>query len=471
MEQLDAVQRSNAEREAKPRVHATATLHHLALRDRLMVHELVPGEDRERVAEFLRLLLAHPEGIDVARAPASWLPQLSQRFVVTRDEPTVESAHLPFRSVTALNFELTYACNLACSHCLQEGLRPSGKTPWLGFELIAQALADARWLDLVEAVNFTGGEVCQPASPVLDAIALAARYGLRVRCNTNGWWGARRGFSVGATRFDSEAQLVSHLRSIGLTTLALSLDNRYAQYPELLERVLAVAARCEEVGLRYELVTTDAPPALVAAALDRLNVRLGREPAHLNDSRRKRPREPGSKDATDIGAAAGPAERALDVARLAALVPQAPCKKKGFYRPAYLHVNPDGGVRSCLLAPGAGPFGSLRDERLPQLLNRAARSPVVRLFARGSIDELVAQHIAPFRHLYRGIDHPCAASALVARVCEALARRGAELGRPLDHSEEEVVHEGIARDWNLGASPRSNDDGSALYTLSHKLER
>jgi hypothetical protein len=432
------------------RLYGTATLRQLAWRKRLLVRDLVPGESRAAVADFLQRLLARPDGTDPGALPPDWCAPLARQFLITASDRPVPQPTLHFAFVKAVNFELTYGCNLACRHCLQEGLRPTGKLSWLDLDLVAQAVADADWLGLTDTgVNFTGGEVFLPGSPILEALSVAARLGIRVRCNTNAWWGGRSAITVGTTAFASDAALVAHLHALGLSILAMSLDHRYAQYPELYNRMLSVAAHCEHHGLAYQFVETDAPAELIQSTLIALAARVGRTPVHLVEPERKRTRIAGIPDVTDIGAAAGSRERHLDTTHLGALTTAAPCGNKGFHRPIYLHVNPNGGVRSCLLAPGASGLGSLTQGRLPEILNRLDENGVVRLFAGGSLAEFVQDNIVAWRHMYRNIDHPCAASALISRVAESMADEASKLGRELRVDEKAEVHRTIAREWNL----------------------
>jgi sulfatase maturation enzyme AslB (radical SAM superfamily) len=211
-----------------PRVFPTPTLRHLTRQHRLEDRDLVPGEPRRSVSDFLRTLLASPDGIDPSCCPHGWLPHLETRFLTVASDERLPRPSLPFAFVDAVNFELTYGCNLACHHCLQDGLRPSGRVPWADAGMVAQALDDASWLGLARAgVNFTGGEVYLPGSPILELIELASRVGIDVRSNTNAWWGGRAHFTVGAKRFKTDSALVNHLRDIGLKVLVMSMDNRY----------------------------------------------------------------------------------------------------------------------------------------------------------------------------------------------------------------------------------------------------
>lgn len=422
-------------------VRPTATLKHLAQQHRLHDRDLVPGESRSAVASFLRQILSTREGIAASSCPPGWLLALEERFVVVRSARAFPSPGLPFAFVEAVNFELTYGCNLACKHCLQDGLRPSGRIPWIDLGVVAQALEDASWLGLARTgVNFTGGEVYLPSSPILELIQLASDFGINVRSNTNAWWGGRTGFTVGTTRFGTDAELVSRLHTSGLSILAMSLDDRYEQYPELLDRVVSVAASCEEIGQAWEVVATDPSPGLAERALSKVVSRIGGQPKHLSLT---------PMDTVDIGAAAESQDSALQAERLAELTTMSPCRGKGFHRPEFLHVNPTGGIRSCLYAPGADVLGNLSAERFPEILNRADQNPVVRLFSQGTAGEFVRSYISPWKHLYRDLQHPCAASALIARVAGALPTERQRVGRDLSESEMERLHRGIAASWSV----------------------
>lgn len=426
------------------RLFATATLRQLLRRRGLAAIGAPLGFDSGGMATFLRRLLSAPEGLDAGGCPEPLVAFLKEKCLAVAANHSLPRPGLPFAFVEAINFELTYGCNLACSHCLQAALRPGGRIPWIDASAVTQTLEDAAWLGLVRGgINLTGGEAYLPGSPVLELIDNAARAGIRVRSNTNAWWGGRSRFTVGDECFDSDATFVSHLRSIGLTRLVVSLDRRYEQYPDLLDRVVRVAALCEAVGQTYEVVATDAPEPLVTKALHELAQLIGGQPRFLWLT---------PMDTVDIGAAAGSADNSLQTDRLAALTTQSPCARKGFFRPYYLHVNPGGGVRSCLYAPGIAPLGNIKRERLPEILNRADGNPVLQLYASGRLDDFVNALIEPWGHLYRDVTHACGASALIARVAIAVAGERERLGRDITTEELTSVHRTIATEWNLLAT-------------------
>jgi MoaA/NifB/PqqE/SkfB family radical SAM enzyme len=370
----------------------------------------------------------------------AWL--LSQELIAPGVPPTAE-ARVPFAFVRAINLELSYSCNLACSHCLQTPLRPQGAATWLPLELVQHLLLQAQELDLLRAgLNITGGETFTAGSPLLAILALASNSGIHTRANTNAWWGLKQDIRIGDGVFADDEAVVVHLQRLGLDRLALSLDGRYAQYPQLLERVIRVASLCERHELVYEFVATDVDPELLSEVQDRIEAAHGGLLLHVQLT---------LMDTVDIGAAAPNQRRALHSNNLAALARSSPCGTTGFHRPYYLHVSPDGGVRSCLYAPGGGWHGNLHDQSLRSILNSAASNPVLQLFERGELDAFVAQYLNPWRQLYRQVEHGCGAAALIARLAERLTALSiASDGHPAPEAME-ALHRRLAAEMGLAA--------------------
>jgi MoaA/NifB/PqqE/SkfB family radical SAM enzyme len=426
------------------RIYPTATLRHLAKSRRLgdVVNRL--KKPPSLTTADLRQLLATPGGLERDFFTEETVALLMDEFLIQASDHALPSPGLPFGFVRAINFELTYGCNLACKHCLQDALRPSGAIPWMNSDSAMRALDDGAMLGLTHAgVNFTGGETYLPGSPIFNLIEHAASLRTKVRSNTNAWWGNRTRIRIGDRHFESDQAVVATMKSAGLSRLALSMDSRYEQYPELLDRVVRVASLCEDSALSYEVVVTDAPDEIADEAMSRLRKILGREPAHLMLT---------PMETVDIGAAAGDASIPMDAERLAGQTWETPCKRKGFYRPVFLHVNPDGGVRSCLYAPAANVFGNINRERLQEILNKADRNLVWRLFADGDIEQFVATRIEPWKHIYREIQHPCGASAMIARVASAIHEHEAHWGRGASDLETAGIHHRIAAEMNLASA-------------------
>ena len=213
--------------------------------------------------------------------------------------------------------------------------------------------------------------------------------------------------------------------------LALSLDRRYHDRPETWLPVVAIVRACERHRQPYQFVCT------------------GVEWYGLDEAFRRLIREAGISlnslvpmEMIDIGGAARKTGGQLHSASVAAAVHQSPCEGKGFYRPTLLHIAPDGGVRTCLYAPGGGWLGNIHRESLLQIVNRFAECAVTAIFCRDDLNSLAESFLKPYAHIYRSVAHPCAASAVLARVVEAANSPAGLLCR---------IHEGIAEDMNLRA--------------------
>lgn len=432
--------------------HATASLRHLAQRRRLdPLQRQLPDPER-MPRHLLRQFAAGTLSLaasELGDSNASWLQ--GQELIAPGELPQNE-ARLPFVFVRAINLELSYSCNLACSHCLQTPLRPRGAPTWLEPVLVRSLLAQAVELDLLRTgLNVTGGETFVAGSPLLEVLAIASCHGLAVRANTNAWWGHQRDIRIGEKAFDDDHSLVEHLRMLGLGRLALSLDDRYSQVPDLLERLIRVASLCEQVELDYEFVATDADPQTSRIVLDRISQAVG----SLNHARVT------PMQTVDIGSATPRELRPLAAADLPDLARRSDCGTAGFHRPSFLHVSPDGGVRSCLYAPGGGWHGNLHQQSLRAILNAAASNPVLQLFERGELEVFVARYLDPWRHCYRQVEHGCGAAALIARLAERVAELQASddggLSEVLTDSAMASLHRRLALEMGLALAVPDGD--------------
>ncbi len=429
------------------RLFATPVLWHL--RQRHLLDGYLRAHDLDPVVEgpALHRLLASADGWGATAVDPDRRARLAGLELISTEPPPLRQALFPFAFVQALNIELTYACNLACSHCLQDGLRPNGPPAWPALEALVRVLEQGKLLGLTRTgVNITGGEIFLAGSPVLELLAAAGERSIPTRANTNAWWGSRGPISIGEQQFADDRAVVAALRERQLGRLALSLDRRYEQYPDLLDRLIRVASLCEQVGQDYEVVATDPDRALALQAAEKLQIALGHPPRHLRLT---------PMATVDIGAAAvdGHHGRRLEPDGLGDLIHSAPCATGGFYRPYYLHIAPDGGLRSCLYAPTAGWLGSVHDQPLAALLNAAARNPVTQLFASGDFESFVARVITPWRHLYVDPHHGCAASALLARIAGEVQQLESAAGGPAGEGQLEQLHRRIAAEYRLAPIP------------------
>ncbi|MDG2992137.1 hypothetical protein L3556_14535 [Candidatus Synechococcus calcipolaris G9] len=425
------------------RIYATATLKHLLQRRRLnpiIERWNLEQQKTEQCFQLLRQLVNIPQGIVVDAEESPLVNHLIENYLVQADAVSPKDLGLPFVFVEAINFELTYGCNLACAHCLQDALRPQG-FHWISQEAVIRALKDGQWLGLTTlGVNFTGGEIFMPGSPVLGLLAVARDLGIPARANTNAWWGGRTQITIGTHTFADDEAVVEALIQQQLGRLALSLDNRYQQYPSLLDRVVQVATLCEAAQLSYEFVATDPSPEVVYLAWDKLTQRIGCQPCYLMMT---------PMEKVDVGAPARDNQGTLKAKTLVELAVKSPCKTYGFYRPYFLHVAPHGGIRSCMQAPNGSWLGNIMQQRLPEILNRASQSPVYRLFKDEGLAAFCDRYLTPWQHLYRNVTHGCTASALLARLAEEIHRQEASLCRPLATKELEALHQRIGKEYHL----------------------
>ena len=364
-----------------------------------------------------------------------------KKGLLQRCEAKTSDAKFPFIFVTAVNIELTYSCNLACSHCLQAPIRPAGHSHWLDAAIVKQALLDAKCLGLTRiGCNLTGGETFMPHSPILELIAHANNIGTPARANTNAWWGNHQNIKIGDILFPTDSSLVEYLKEIGLGRLALSLDNRYLQHPELLERVIRVASLCEKQNQPYEFVITEPNPSIHQQAIKFLHESIGGYPQFMVST---------PMEMVDVGAAKitpGFSDQHHEIEKLAL---SSPCSGKGFHRPYYLHIAPDGGVRSCLYAPAGGWLGNISEVNFFNVLNAAAANPVFKLFEHNELANFVKTYLKPWKDQYRSIGHGCAASALIARLAERVCAATEEQGGQPSATQMSEIHKHLSIEMGL----------------------
>ncbi|QFY90453.1 hypothetical protein D5125_13705 [Magnetovirga frankeli] len=271
--------------------------------------------------------------------------------------------------VEAVNIELTYSCVLDCAHCLQSDLRHAGNHQWIDPSAVEHCLVDARNLGLVETgVNLTGGEVIQPGSNLLEILNITATMGLPVRLNTSAWWGAAERVRLGDHRF-SPGDLLDYLIERGMKLIALSVDGRYRQYPSLWSALVKVLSLCDQRKLATELLFTGVSGPDIRSTLALLRHQTGSPLGSVI---------PGGSDVVDIEDS-----RNISVSppRVSGDLSQTDCALKRFYRPRYLHIAPDGGVRTCMFASGAGWLGNIHEQSLWDIAKGFPQHRLPRAFA------------------------------------------------------------------------------------------
>ncbi|WP_296697537.1 hypothetical protein [Thiocapsa sp. UBA6158] len=249
--------------------------------------------------------------------------------------------------------------------------------------------------------HHSGGEILRAGSPLPRLLETTAALGIPVRVNTNGWWGCARHIRIGERVFADADAVIAWLQDAGVAVLALSYDRRLAQYPGLWRSVVAVIEHGERRALPTELILTGVADSEAEILPAWLEARIGRPCAHLTIMQ---------TDLVDLGGAAR-CDAVVTPQVAAERLRQTDCRLRGFYRPHVLHVGPDGGVRSCMMAAGAGWLGNLHQERLPALARSFGDNPVVRWFAANAARPSVPAHGLSGRH-------PCTVAVAQARVLE-----------------------------------------------------
>ncbi len=377
---------------------------------------------------------------------ASWREIPSDELIRCKRTLRQQGRELFF--LQAVNFEITYRCGMSCSHCLQQNMRQADVVE-LETDRLVQAVRQTWFAALpLVGINLTGGEPLAPDSPVLELIREAQSLGLPVRLNTNSWWGDTMELRIGGETFATPETLVAHLREIGLGMLALSYDERVDQNPKTLNKLLGAMHACERNQLPYQIIftgiTTDEMETILQLATRMVPFSLKYAIPVLMPK-------------IDLGGAAGSLrDRPLGMAMACGTeIDKSLCRKygfcggMGFCRPAYLHISPDGAIRSCLYAPRLGNLGNLANEDLLDAVNRFPSDPVSRAFRTHDLPMYLEKSFRSYARWYRPIVHPCSACALLARIIDEEHKFELREGHPPEGEYLEEIHLRVGREYNL----------------------
>ena len=149
---------------------------------------------------------------------------------------------------------------------------------------------------------------------------------------------------------------------------------------------------CEQHDQPDEFVVTSPEQQVLDQALVALKDAIGGSPQLLTIT---------PMDEVDLGAAAARSTTPVDAQQLPGLIQASPCGGKGLHRPYYLHVTPEGGVRSCLYGPSGEWLGHLGRQSIREILNAAAINPVCQLFEQEAYEPFVERWLQPWQHLSR----------------------------------------------------------------------
>ncbi|MBN1515654.1 radical SAM protein [Candidatus Sumerlaeota bacterium] len=334
---------------------------------------------------------------------------------------------------------------MSCTHCIQQRIRNSRDSTWINTDRASQALYDAKSLGLTSSgVNFTGGEPFLSGSNLPELLKTAQSLKLNTRINTNAWWGNERHINLGSIRFSSCSHVISWLREMEVAILALSFDKRYDDNPLYWNRIISVIRECENQGQHYQIVITGAKQEEIEHAWCKLTEIEGITPNHMI---------PVHMEIVDLGAAANLQDK--DISNGSS------CSGKGFYRPNFLHINPTGGVRTCLYAPGSQWLGNIYTHSLIDICNEFENNFVVMTFCRNTLDQLTDTYLTKYvENGYQLPKHPCASSVLIVRAIEDQHFFEQQKGRISTADESNMIVKSIAEDYNLYDQNFSADGSS-----------
>jgi len=299
------------------------------------------------VGELRRLLGGH--AAHLLRRPGM-IPRVAADYLwLTAGRPRLRGVELA----------ITSACNCACGHCLEPGVKRDGQ-PHLSLSELRVILADLHRLGVLN-INLTGGEPLLRHD--LDAIIRAAR---PRRCAV----------TVASNGLLLTEATAARLRRLGVAGVAVSIDAPEAEahdaargHPGCFAAMLAGVERCKGAGLAVNWVTILTPALVASGGADRI-ADMARERGVTLTLNLPYPvgRWAGRRDLLP-----GPAERAC-FARLLQLPWVRWEGSSGFLRegcPAgreKIYISASGEVFPCAVIHR--PCGDLRRERLPAIYRR-----------------------------------------------------------------------------------------------------
>lgn len=330
--------------------------------------------------------------------------------------------------IEAVNFELTYKCQFHCPHCWQSSSRKE-----VTQELSTQEVKDTVFRALIagltkNGINYTGGEIIGNREDLFEILEYANSLRIPYRINTNSWWATKKDLTICNKYFSSPSDLVVYLKSIGLTLFAFSFDERYKNDRHNISNLIESIKLCEQAGLNYQVIFTGIKSkninTLILDLQNICNIKL----RHLI---------PVSMELVDIGNAS---DLNNDVYKWQSN--KCSCNKRGFYRPVFLHISPEGLVRSCLYANGLANLGSLKNRTLTELVNAFPYNQQNYSFSSDEIyEEQYNELVRPYLSVYKPIVHECTANIILAK---AIERQNAS-----SKSSLKEIHKAIASDMNL----------------------
>ena len=332
------------------------------------------------------------------------LPSLLENGYLSAEEPGPRG-RCSLLNTVGVNFELTYECNYACAHCLQQEIRHLPRTPLDTGQ--AKAAIRQVWLSglCTTGINFTGGEALGHRDDLFELMSFTNGMGIPFRLNTNSWWAGERNIQAGDRVFSDDEELVRFLKILGLKQFAFSFDDRMADKAKT-NRLMRCIALCEKIGVDYQMIFTGFEDTHVGRIVAELKKALRVNwLARLTVVR---------NELVDTGGA-----KLDEAGRQRWQTNLADCGGTGYYHPAYLHISPEGRVRTCMYAVGTANVGDLRLIPLPELVNNYPRNETGQVFASRLRQQQLVQNLSERQaREFRLLKHQCAKNAFMAKILE-----------------------------------------------------
>ncbi|MEL7562613.1 radical SAM protein [Dehalogenimonas sp. 4OHTPN] len=372
----------------------------ILLRRGLLIDRLkfIFGVDAGEVERFIMAVYAHGQPVP-DRAVSAHLPTLVENGYLNVDGPS-SRGRCSFMNTVGVNFELTYRCNLRCRHCLQQNIRDDTRRE-LSTEQVKHLIRQVYLSGLCTVgINFTGGEALGHRDDLFEIMAYTGRLGIPWRLNTNSWWAGKADLELFGRHFPSSQDLVLYLKDLGLQRFALSFDERMVDSKRVNDLLCSISL-CEMNDIDYEVIFTGIESAEASRVITLIKKALKCNfLPHLTIV---------YNEMVDVGGAIDSAGRHSWQSNLS------PCMGTGFYHPAYLHISPEGKVRTCMYASDAANVGDVRKDDFIDLINRFPGNEIGRFFTSPvKKQQAIARLTAQGAEKYKALIHECARNAFVA---------------------------------------------------------
>ena len=384
-------------------------------------------DETTQISLFLRKVWSNVKS-EIDEEVLKYIPRLLDYELISTKDSSMEDATCSLLFVDAINFELTYKCQYSCPHCWQSEKR------WvINHELTTDEARDAIFRAYMaglcqKGINFTGGEVLGNRDDLFDVLEYTNSLQIPYRINTNSWWATKEKLTICNKSFSSPIDLVAYLKSIGMKMFAFSFDERYKENRQDISNLIESIKLCERAGVNYQVIFTGVQDKNIKTLILDLH-RICNFPLKRLILV--------SMDLVDVGSAS---DLEIDVFKRQSN--KCSCNKKGFLRPEFLHISPDGNVRTCLYANGLANVGSLKNQSLTELVNSFPYNKQNYSFSSDEVyEEQFNELVRPYLSVYRPIVHECTSHIILAKAIERLSAS--------KESSLLETHKAIAREMNL----------------------